>query len=176
MLARMQAPTFSSRLRRELEEEVGRHGALTQRVSQLETQVSELLQDSLRLLSGGLTSLGIPADTPQQFVMAAKGIVCKHNTMYSTVLELEDEVRQLEEQQSELVVAKEAELVGEMLAGRRVAGLEVEEVARAVKRRLEEVVAGRLEEGRKGRSYSLTRVPGDQNNRKASTCKATSSK
>ena len=48
-------------------------------VLQLMFQVGELLQDSLGLLNTGLNNLGIPAQTPQQFVTQAKSIVCKHN-------------------------------------------------------------------------------------------------
>ena len=94
--------------------------------------------------------------------MQAKGIVCKHNNMYGRVLELEEEVRVLEEQQTGMVQAKEAELFGEVVAARMAQGLALQEteVARAVKRRVGECVAGVGE----GRGYSLTRVGEDQNN------------
>ena len=129
-------------------------------------QVGELLQDSLGLLSTGLNNLGIPAQTPQQFVTQAKSIVCKHNNMYSTVKELEEEVKLLEEQQEGLIKAKEEELVREMTVARLASGLPVEEssLIQEAKRKVGECVAG-VEKHQQGkRGYSLTKVDSDQNN------------
>ena len=126
-----------------------------------------MLQDSLGLLNTGLNNLGIPAQTPQQFVTQAKSIVCKHNNMYSTVKELEEEVKMLEEQQEGLIKAKEEELVKEMTAASLASGKPVEEseLIREAKRKVSECIAGeeRQQQGGK-RGYSLTKVDSDQNN------------
>merc|ERR1719341_585198 len=166
MLARMQAPSYSMRIQGELREELGRRNQLTKRVSQLQGQVGELLQDSLGLLNTGLHNLGIPAQTPQQFVTQAKNIVCKHNSMYSTVKELEEEVKMLEEQQEGLIKAKEKELVKEMTATRLTSGQPVEEseLIREAKRKVGECVAGEERQQQGKRGYSLTKVDSDQNN------------
>ena len=128
--------------------------------------MGELLQDSLGLLNTGLNNLGIPAQTPQQFVTQAKSIVCKHNNMYSTVKELEEEVKMLEEQQEGLIKAKEEELVKEMTATRLTTGQPVEEseLIREAKRKVVECVAGEERQQQGKRGYSLTKVDSDQNN------------
>ena len=135
-------------------------------VLQLMFQVGELLQDSLGLLNTGLNNLGIPAQTPQQFVTQAKSIVCKHNNMYSTVKELEEEVKMLEEQQEGLIKAKEQELVKEMTAARLASGQPVEEseLILEAKRKVSECVAGEERQQQGKRGYSLTKVDSDQNN------------
>ena len=84
--------------------------------------------------------------------------------MYSTVKELEEEVKMLEEQQEGLVKAKEEELVKEMTAARLAAGLPVveSELRLEANRKVGECLTGDEKQGKRG--YSLTKVDSDQNN------------
>merc|ERR1711892_563274 len=115
MIQSMQDPLFSKNIEQQIKKEKSRNEQLSKRVDQLESQIETLIQDSLGMLKSGLKELGIEAGTPPDFIEKAKGIVCEHNDLQKKKYCLEAEIKQLEEEQNNLLKNKESELFEQLL-------------------------------------------------------------
>lgn len=61
-----------------------------------------------------MRELGISAVTPTEFIDKAKGIICNHNDLQTRKEGLEQEVKRLEQEQEQLIQAKEKELLDQV--------------------------------------------------------------
>jgi hypothetical protein len=59
--------------------------------------------------------LGITAATPTEFIEKAKGIVCSHNDLQKRRGGLQEEIKRLEQEQEQLIQAKEKELLDQVI-------------------------------------------------------------
>ena len=81
MINRMQGNVFLRNVEIQFKNEKNRRDLLSKRVTQLESQIENLAQESLEMLNYSLKELGIEATNPPQFIDKAKDIVCKHNEL-----------------------------------------------------------------------------------------------
>ena len=110
MVQQMQSREYKENIETQIARERERKDQLTKRVKQLESQIDNLIQDSLGLLKARLRELGISADTPTDFIEKAKGIVCSHNDLQKKKGGLEAEIRRLELDQENIITKKEKEM------------------------------------------------------------------
>ncbi len=59
--------------------------------------------------------MGITAATPTEFIEKAKGIVCSHNDLQKRRGGLQEEIKRLEQEQEQLIQAKEKELLDQVI-------------------------------------------------------------
>ena len=88
---------------------------MLKRERQLKSQIENLISDSLGLLKCRLNELGIQAKSPPEFIEKAKSIVCNHHELQRGKSNLENEIRQLEEEQEKVIAAKEKELLDKIM-------------------------------------------------------------
>ena len=110
MIHQMQGNVFFRNMEIQFRNEKNRKDSLSKRVSQLESQIENLAQESLEMLKYSLKELGIEATNPPQFIEKAKDIVCKHNDLHKRKINLESEVSELQQEQARLTKEKERQL------------------------------------------------------------------
>jgi len=110
MINRMQGNVFLRNMEIQFKNEKNRRDLLSKRVSQLESQIENLAQESLEMLKYSLKELGIEATNPPQFIDKAKDIVCMHNELQKKKINLESEVLGLQQEQVRLTKEKERQL------------------------------------------------------------------
>merc|ERR1719278_383777 len=168
MVENMQGDAYAEGIQEEVEREKERKEQLTRRVKQLESQIDNLIQDSLGLLKARLRELGINATAPTDFIERAKGIVCSHNDLQRKRGGLEAEIRRLEDEQEQLIARKEKEILDSVLASRH--GSKEEVNLADLRARVKSDIRACLEEkeGRDnplpkvGSDVTLTKVPGEK--------------
>ena len=115
MIHQMQGNVFLRNMEIQFRNEKNRRELLSKRVSQLESQIDNLAQESLEMLKYSLKELGIEATNPPQFIEKAKDIVCKHNELQKKKINLESEVSELQQEQARLTKEKERQLYESLL-------------------------------------------------------------
>ena len=115
MIHQMQGNVFLRNMEIQFRNEKNRRELLSKRVSQLESQIDNLAQESLEMLKYSLKELGIEATNPPQFIEKAKDIVCKHNELQKKKINLESEVSELQQEQARLTKEKERQLCESLL-------------------------------------------------------------
>ena len=110
MIHQMQGNVFFRNMEIQFRNEKNRRDLLSKRVSQLESQIENLAQESLEMLKYSLKELDIEATNPPQFIEKAKDIVCKHNDLHKRKINLESEVSELQQEQARLTKEKERQL------------------------------------------------------------------
>ena len=118
MINRMQGNVFLRNVEIQFKNEKNRRDLLSKRVSQLESQIENLAQESLEMLKYSLKELGIEATNPPQFIEKAKDIVCQHNELQKKKINLESEVSELQQEQARLTKEKERQLFESLLANK----------------------------------------------------------
>ena len=160
MLQTMQTPTFLQDIENQLTKEKVRKDQLSKRVGQLQTQIDNLVQESLEMLKFSLTELGIEALNPTEFIVKAKDIVCNHNELQNKKIKLENEVVKLQDEHELLLKMKEKELFECLINDKSSLNISDTEILNIVRQEISHCVYfdSRFTSDRKGMDVTLTRV------------------
>ncbi|XP_073994483.1 DOT1 like histone lysine methyltransferase grappa isoform X2 [Rhodnius prolixus] len=103
-------PHYKSNVNAQIAFEKERNQKLMCRAAQLEKQIKVLIDDSVALLKARMNELGINASCPSDLLSKAKEIVMRHKELQAQATKLQHTVACMEEEQSRLVMERQAEM------------------------------------------------------------------
>ena len=165
MVETMHKPVFVRNVEHQLKKEKTRKDQLLKRVCQLESQIENLVQESLDMLKYSLKELGIEALNPPEFIKKAKEIVCNHNELQKMKSNLEDEILDLVKEQENIVQKKEQEMFERLvlMRGGNHVNLSDQDITKIIQKKIDFCIKFESFNNSENKSMdvTLTRVQGD---------------
>ena len=165
MVETMHRPVFVRNVEHQLKKEKTRKDQLLKRVCQLESQIENLVQESLDMLKYSLKELGIEALSPPEFIKKAKEIVCNHNELQKMKSNLEHEISDLVKEQENIVQKKEQEMFERLvlMRGGNHVNFSDQDITKIIQKKIDFCIKYETFHNSENKSMdvTLTRVQGD---------------